>query len=107
MKCPKTYRVQTSDEITEDYAQKFSEGIYFGFENLTTLPAQLILLSATTAELTIHEGRYHQIKRMFGFFGNKVISLHRLSVGNIVLDDGLCPGEFRQLTPQEVASVRA
>ncbi len=101
---PKTYLVQTRDEITPDYVRKFEEGVYFGFENLTTLPAQLTLLSATTAELTLYEGRYHQIKRMFGFFRNKVISLHRLSVGNIVLDEGLSPGTYRSLMPTEIAS---
>jgi 16S rRNA pseudouridine516 synthase len=105
-KIPKTYRVETRDEITADYVQKFLEGIYFGFENLTTLPAELKLLSANSAELTIYEGRYHQIKRMFGFFRNKVISLHRLSVGGIVLDECLVPGEYRRLTLAEVESVR-
>jgi 16S rRNA pseudouridine516 synthase len=103
-KIPKTYWLQTSEEITPDYVKKFAEGIYFGFENLTTLPAQLKILSATTAELTIYEGRYHQIKRMFGFFRNRVISLHRLSVGDIVLDSALAAGEYRYLTAVEVAS---
>ena len=105
-KIPKTYRVETKGEITAEYAHKFAAGIHFRFENLTTLPAQLRLLGATTAELTIHEGRYHQIKRMFGFFQNEVIGLHRLSMGSIVLDDKLGPGEYRHLTPAEVASVR-
>ncbi len=104
-KRPKTYRVETSEEITAEYVTKFAEGIRFAFENLTTLPAELKLLSATTAELTIYEGRYHQIKRMFGFFRNKVISLHRLSVGSIELDEGLAAGQYRHLTTAEVASV--
>jgi 16S rRNA pseudouridine516 synthase len=103
-KLPKTYLVQCSDEIAPNCVQKFADGIYFGFENLTTRPAQLKLLSATTAELTIHEGRYHQIKRMFGYFHNKVISLHRLSVGNLMLDTCLGAGEYRSLTAAEVAS---
>lgn len=104
-KLPKTYLVECSHEITSEYVQKFAEGIYFGFENLVTRPAQLKLLCATTAELTIHEGRYHQIKRMFGFFGNEVISLHRLSVGSILLDKDLRAGEYRHLAAAEVASV--
>ncbi len=104
-KLPKTYQVETSDEITPEYVSKFAEGIYFAFEDLTTLPAALRILSATTAQLTIHEGRYHQIKRMFGFFRNRVISLHRLSVGSIELDTGLAAGEYRHLTAPEVASV--
>ena len=101
---PKTYLVETRDEITTDYVSKFAEGIYFGFENLTTLPAQLKILSPTTAEITLFEGRYHQVKRMFGFFRNKVISLHRLSVGSIALDVNLGPGAYRPLTGAEVAS---
>ena len=104
-KLPKTYLVQCSNEITSDYVQKFAEGIYFGFENLVTRPAQLKLLGATTAELTIQEGRYHQIKRMFGFFDNEVISLHRLSVGSIVLDKNLVAGAYRHLAAAEISSV--
>ena len=105
-KIPKTYRIQTIDEITPEYVEKFAQGIYFAFENLVTRPAQLNLLTATMAELTIHEGRYHQIKRMFGFFNNEVVSLHRLSVGSIVLDKTLAAGDYRLLTVAEVASVR-
>lgn len=104
-KLPKTYRVECSKGITSDYVQKFAEGVYFGYEDLVTRPALLRVLTATTAELTIHEGRYHQIKRMFGFFDNEVISLHRLSVGRIILDRGLSAGEYRYLAAAEVTSV--
>ncbi len=104
-KMPKTYRVETEKEITAEYVQQFLTGIYFRFENLTTLPAELKILSENTAELTIHEGRYHQIKRMFGFFQNKVVGLHRLSVGNLVLDTDLGPGDYRHLTAAEIALV--
>ncbi|MGL5669457.1 MAG: 16S rRNA pseudouridine(516) synthase, partial [Shewanella sp.] len=57
------------------------------------------------AEVTLREGKYHQIKRMFGRFRNPVVGLHRLSIGEINLDDGLKPGESRMLTAEEVASV--
>lgn len=105
-KIPKTYRVETKDEITAEYVKQFAEGIYFAYENLTTRPALLTIHSTHTAELTIHEGRYHQIKRMFGFFQNEVIGLHRLSMGEIVLDDNLAPGDYRPLTAAEIASVQ-
>ena len=105
-KIPKTYRVETKDEITAAYVKQFAEGIYFAYENLTTRPAMLTIHSAHTAEITIHEGRYHQIKRMFGFFQNEVVGLHRLSMGEIVLDDNLAPGEYRSLTAAEIASVQ-
>lgn len=104
-KIPKVYWVKTQNEITPHYIQKFAEGFYFQFENLTTLPAELKILSTHTAQLSIYEGRYHQIKRMFGFFQNEVLELHRLSMGNIHLDETLAAGEYRALTAAEVASV--
>lgn len=106
-KIPKTYVVQTKDEIQSNYIQAFSEGIYFGYENLTTLPAELIILSSHSAQLTIYEGRYHQIKRMFGFFNNEVVGLHRASMGNIHLDTNLTAGAYRYLSAVEVESVLA
>ena len=104
-KLPKVYQVQTEDEIGEHYPAKFREGFYFAFEDLTTLPAQLQILGTHQARLEIVEGRYHQVKRMFGHFQNKVIGLHRESMGSIVLDPALAPGEFRELTQQEIAAV--
>jgi len=104
-KIPKTYLVQTRSEITHEYVRVFSEGIYFSFENLTTLPAELEILSSHSARLTIYEGRYHQIKRMFGYFNNEVIGLHRISMGNIFLDKNLAQGQFRPLTAAEIESV--
>jgi len=55
--------------------------------------------------LTIAEGKYHQVKRMFAALGNHVVSLHRFKVGGIVLDPALQPGEYRPLTALEVASI--
>jgi len=104
-KIPKHYRVETKAEITDEYVQTFSAGIYFRFEGLTTQPAQLKILSPKSALLTIYEGRYHQIKRMFGFFDNEVTNLHRLAMGPIVLDEALAPGESRALSPKEIAAI--
>ena len=104
-KIPKTYWVKTQSEITPEYIEKFAEGFYFQFEDLTTLPAELSILSSHTAQLTIYEGRYHQIKRMFGFFQNEVLELHRLSMGNISLDENLAAGEYRLLTQVEIESI--
>ena len=104
-KIPKTYWLKTQDEITPEYVKKFSEGFYFRFEDLTTLPAELSILSSHTAQLTIYEGRYHQIKRMFGFFQNEVLELHRVSIGGISLDENLAAGEYRLLTRGELESV--
>lgn len=104
-KLPKHYLVETEDEIGAHYVAKFQEGVYFAFENLTTLPARLDILGPRQARLAIVEGRYHQIKRMFGHFDNKVVGLHRESMGTIRLDPSLQPGEFRALTAEEIASV--
>lgn len=103
-KIAKTYRVQTENEITAEYAKVFAEGLYFRYENLTTQPAQLNILDSHTAEISIYEGRYHQIKRMFGYFQNKVIGLHRLSIGDIALDEKLGAGEYRTLSASEIAA---
>ncbi|MDZ3995709.1 16S rRNA pseudouridine(516) synthase [Pseudomonas sp. Teo4] len=104
-KLPKRYLVETEDEIGEHYVAKFREGFYFAFEDLTTLPAQLDILGPRQARLAIVEGRYHQVKRMFGHFDNKVVGLHRESMGLIQLDPALQPGAFRALTAEEIATV--
>ncbi len=91
-KLPKHYLVETENEIGEHYVARFREGFYFAFENLTTQPAQLDILGPRRARLAIVEGRYHQVKRMFGFFDNKVVMLHRESMGAIRLDPGLRRG---------------
>ena len=104
-KLPKHYLVETEDEIGDHYVARFREGFYFAFEDLTTLPAQLDILGPRQARLAIVEGRYHQVKRMFGHFDNKVVGLHRESMGTIQLDPRLAPGEFRALTGDEIATV--
>ena len=101
-KMPKVYYVETEQEITDAYISKFREGVYFAFEDLTTQPAGPELLGPFSARLSIVEGRYHQVKRMFGFFDNKVMRLHRESIGPLVLDSQLAPGEYRALSEQEV-----
>ncbi len=97
----KVYRVTTRDEISPETAAIFAAGIYFAYEDLTTRPAVLEILGDREARLSIHEGRYHQVKRMFHAVGNQVLSLHRESIGRLVLD-GLPPGAFRRLTATEV-----
>lgn len=104
-KLPKVYRVETQQDIGPEYAPTFAAGLYFAFEDLTTQPAELTLLGPRTARLSIVEGRYHQVKRMFGHFANKVIDLHRERMGPLVLDATLAPGEYRALTDAEIRQV--
>jgi len=102
---PKVYEVTTAEPITAETAMRFQQGIYFAYEDLTTQPAELQILSAQCAQITIYEGRYHQIKRMFHAVDNRITSLHRLSMGAIQLDESLAPGQYRNLTQQEIESV--
>lgn len=66
-----------------------------------TLPATLVIIDDYCVDLTIHEGQYHQVKRMFGALGNKVEALHRYKIGNYVLPEDLPEGEFIELTVEE------
>ncbi|SNC66143.1 16S rRNA pseudouridine516 synthase [Marinobacter sp. es.048] len=102
IKIPKVYRVSTAYPISPETPQRFAEGIWFEFEQLTTSPAHLDLLSPCKARVTIYEGRYHQLKRMFHAVGNRVTALHRERMGNILLDDTLAVGEYRPLTTGEI-----
>ena len=99
---PKTYLVETAEPITEETHTHFTQGIYFAYEDLTTALAELEILTEKQARLTIYEGRYHQIKRMFHAVGNRVTSLHRESMGNITLDPALSSGQYRHLTEEEI-----
>lgn len=101
-KLPKVYYVETEQIITAEYIDTFARGMYFAFEDLTTQPAELTLLGEKSARLSIVEGRYHQVKRMFGHFNNKVLRLHRERMGPLVLDAHLAPGQYRALSLEEV-----
>ncbi|MGX9460792.1 16S rRNA pseudouridine(516) synthase [Shewanella sp. A14] len=104
-KVDKQYLVTLANPIHQDYVAAFAKGMYFEFEDITTQPAQLTILSSHQARVVLREGKYHQIKRMFGRFRNPVVALHRVSVGDIFLDKTLLPGEFRSLTKAEVDSI--
>ncbi|WP_321325251.1 pseudouridine synthase [Thiomicrorhabdus sp.] len=104
-KIPKCYLVETVYAISPETEPLFAKGIYFAYENITTSPAKLEQLSLTLCRLTIYEGRYHQVKRMFAAAGNRVQSLHRESMGKITLDKDLKPGQYRALTESEINSV--
>jgi len=104
-KVNKVYNVTLENDLSEDYISAFAEGMYFSFEDITTQPAQLSILSNKVAEVILMEGKYHQIKRMFGRFRNPVMALHRSSIGNLKLDEELKEGQSRQLTSLEVSSI--
>lgn len=104
--CGKVYRVTLEKPVDPKITQIFAEGILLEGENRPTLPAQLELINPLEVLLTLHEGKYHQVKRMFAAVGNHVIKLHRLSVGAIRLDPELVAGQYRPLLEEEISSVR-
>jgi 16S rRNA pseudouridine516 synthase len=101
----KRYRVRLEQPLQPSYVEAFQRGFYFGYENITTRPARLTILSDYEAEVDLVEGRYHQIKRMFGQFDNKVLSIHRFAVGALTLETELAPGESRELSATEMQAL--
>ncbi|WP_418358253.1 16S rRNA pseudouridine(516) synthase RsuA [Shewanella basaltis] len=104
--CGKRYLVELADAIDDSFIQVFADGIELRNEDGLTKPALLEIIEPTQVRLTISEGKYHQVKRMFAAVGNKVVNLHREAVGRIELDADLAPGEWRYLTDDEVNSVK-
>ena len=104
-KCTKRYRVGLTEALPDNAVELFKEGIQLKSENQPCLPANLEIISANEALLTISEGKYHQVKRMFAAIGNHVCTLHREQIGEIELDTSLEAGEWRYLSEQEVNSI--
>ena len=103
--CRKVYRVSLDQPLETEAQQQLEEGLMLDGEDKATLPARVNKLEDRLIELTIGEGRYHQVKRMMAAVGNHVARLHRQQVGAITLDPGLEPGQFRALTREEIESV--
>jgi 16S rRNA pseudouridine516 synthase len=106
-KVSKLYQVTLKNKLTLDYIEAFASGMYFDYEDITTKPAKLTILSDYQAEVELQEGRYHQIKRMFGRFRNPVVALHREAIGNLKLDDSLPIGNSRELNLSEIDNIFA
>ncbi len=104
----KTYFARTRGIVTSEDVVKFEAGIDIG-EKRATLPAELKILKAgpvSEVEITICEGKYHQIKRMFAHIGKPVLYLKRISMGSLHLDDDLAPGAYRMLTETEISELK-
>lgn len=100
----KVYRARLHDPLDDQTIASFASGMLLRGEDKPTAPAQCVALPDNEAEVTLNEGRYHQVKRMFAACGNHVVSLHRSQIGAVTLDAELAPGEYRELTPDEIAS---
>lgn len=103
VECPKTYQVTLAEPISQTAIRELERGVNLHSEDKPTRPARVQQTGEMAIELTIYEGRYHQVKRMVAAVGNHVVALHRLRIGGITLDPILQPGEFRELTEGEVA----
>lgn len=100
----KTYLVTAEHPISPEDIEKLEQGVDIGDER-ATLPAKVSLKTDSVFYLTIHEGRFHQVKRMLQAIDNRVLALKRTEFGGITLDEGLKPGKYRELTEQEVAKL--
>lgn len=105
---PKTYYAKIDGIVTDEDVNLFEKGVDIGEKKLTK-PAKLTILVSDTCseiELTISEGKFHQVKRMFEAVGKKVVYLKRISMGNLSLDANLSAGEYRPLTEAEIERLR-
>jgi 16S rRNA pseudouridine516 synthase len=103
--CGKRYLVELAEPIDDSLIQVFADGVELRNEDELTKPALLDIIDPTHVRLTISEGKYHQVKRMFAAVGNRVVNLHREAVGDIELNTDLAAGEWRFLTDAEMKSV--
>lgn len=104
----KTYYAVIDGEVTGEDVRRFSEGLDIG-DDKPAMPAELKILKSadeSEIELTIQEGRFHQVKRMFEAVGKNVIYLKRISMGGLKLDDKLLTGDYRRLTNEELDILR-
>ena len=100
----KIYRVELDIPVTEEMQKGFAEGVELN--DGVCKEAKLTILGENTAEVTLKEGRYHQIKRMFGCYGAKVVELHRIAMGELYLPDDLPEGQCRELTEEDLVKLQ-
>ncbi|HZH93113.1 MAG TPA: pseudouridine synthase [Tissierellaceae bacterium] len=103
-KVDKTYHAIIEGRLTDEHVEEFSRGILLD-DGYHTLPAQLNIISSgpvSAAEITIQEGKYHQVKRMVAALGMRVSYLKRIRMGPLYLDESLAPGQYRELTEEEI-----
>lgn len=99
----KTYIAGLQHELSDDDIKSLENGITLGDGTvLKEAKVEVIEGDKPFVRIMICEGKYHQVKRMFAATGNKVVSLHRLKMGQLQLDDSLKPGECREITPEEL-----
>lgn len=101
----KTYYVELDKVLSDENANKVCQGVFIE-KDVKTLPAQIERISNDKVYLTIHEGKFHQVKKMFHAVGCEVTYLKRMSMGSLKLDESLKPGEYRALTSDEIKALK-
>lgn len=101
----KKYYVEFSGQFKQEYYEAFEKGITLD-DGYVTLPGQIKLIDSNKAEVIIHEGKFHQVKRMFLALNMEVTYLKRISFGSLVLDESLKLGEYRLLTEKEIEDLK-
>lgn len=99
---PKTYLATLAEPLCEQTAEQLRQGVQLHGEKQLTQPAEVSIISEQQVRITIHEGKYHQVKRMFAAVGNRVTALHRERVGDWVLPDDLSEGCSRVVNPNDL-----
>jgi 16S rRNA pseudouridine516 synthase len=103
--CAKTYLADLAEPLTADAEDRLARGLMLRSETTPTRAAHLERLSATRVRITLDEGRYHQVRRMFAALGNRVLALHRERIGGLALDEHLQAGQWRELSEVERSAV--
>lgn len=98
----KTYEVETRDPIDESYIEEFKRGVHIKEDDYLARPAKLKIIDDRKAIVKITEGKYHLVKRLFSNLGNEVVNLKRVAIGDLKLDPYLNPGDYRELTDDEL-----
>ena len=101
----KVYEARVEGELQQTDVEAFAAGIPLG--DFTALPARLEILAPDVGLATVREGKFHQVKRMFGAVGKPVVELRRLRFGPLSLDEALQPGDYRELNDEEIAALYA
>lgn len=103
---PKTYLVQIPEKLSESQIEALERGVDIG-DDKSTMPAKVTVIDDTSIQLTIVEGRYHQVKRMLLAVGSEVLYLKRISFGPLTLGENLPKGKFRALTETEITQLQS
>ncbi len=102
----KAYLATIAGTLSDDAETRFEAGLTLG-DDLPCQPARLERLGDGCVRVTLHEGRFHQVKRMLALVGVRVTALHRERIGRLWLDEGLAPGDVRELTSADLDALHA